>query len=74
MYGGDEIGALVLDTGTHTLKAGYAGEGLLPCPHSLISLPQSSDPLCSQAYFSPPSLRRHAQGRLLVRQPRGTSQ
>ena len=27
MYGGDEIGALVLDVGSHTLKAGYAGEG-----------------------------------------------
>ena len=25
-YGGDEVGALVLDVGSHTIKGGYAGE------------------------------------------------
>ena len=25
-YGGDEVGALVLDIGSHSVRAGYAGE------------------------------------------------
>ena len=30
-YGGDEVGALVLDVGSHTIKAGYAGEEMPKC-------------------------------------------
>ena len=30
-YGGDEVGALVVDVGSHTLKAGYAGEEMPKC-------------------------------------------
>jgi len=26
MYGGDEVSALVMDVGTHSVKAGYAGQ------------------------------------------------
>ncbi|KAK4267978.1 hypothetical protein QN277_024688 [Acacia crassicarpa] len=26
MYGGDEVSAIVIDLGSHTCKAGYAGE------------------------------------------------
>ena len=26
MYGGDEVSAVVLDLGTHSVKAGYAGQ------------------------------------------------
>ena len=26
MYGGDEVSAIVMDVGTHSVKAGYAGQ------------------------------------------------
>ena len=28
VYGGDEVGALVFDYGSHTIRAGFAGEDL----------------------------------------------
>ena len=30
-YGGDEVGALVLDIGSHSVRAGYAGEEQPKC-------------------------------------------
>ncbi|GAA6006749.1 hypothetical protein JCM10207_009082 [Rhodosporidiobolus poonsookiae] len=44
-YGGDEVGAVVLDIGSATVRAGYAGEDAPKCvfPTPFVSIP-SSDP------------------------------
>ncbi|GEM09731.1 actin-related protein Arp4p [Rhodotorula toruloides] len=44
-YGGDEVGALVLDIGSSTVRAGYAGEDAPKClfPTAFATIP-SSDP------------------------------
>jgi hypothetical protein len=34
LYGGDEVNAIVIDIGTNTLKAGYAGSIILRCNFS----------------------------------------
>ncbi|EIM88243.1 brg1-associated factor b [Stereum hirsutum FP-91666 SS1] len=47
-YGGDEVSALVLDIGTSTLRAGYAGDdapkAIIPTSYGYITQPASSNP------------------------------
>ncbi|GAA5823353.1 hypothetical protein JCM5353_008244 [Sporobolomyces roseus] len=49
-YGGDEVGALVLDTGSGSVRAGYAGED---CPKTVFPTSYSSVP--SSDPSQPPS-------------------
>ncbi len=55
-YGGDEISALVLDSGSHSTRAGYAGEDTpkahLPTSISYLPAPVPSSPLLPQSSAS----------------------
>lgn len=49
LYGGDEVGAIVFDVGSHTTKAGFAGEDtpkVIACVHLLFILHHAH--LCSE--------------------------
>ena len=38
MYGGDEVSAIVMDVGTHSVKAGYAGQDTPSAVFSSVSV------------------------------------
>ena len=63
MYGGDEIGALVLDVGSHTLKLGYAGEDTPKAVFSSAAGYIDEPDMDSSSLSSPPPKRRCYVGR-----------
>lgn len=46
MYGGDEVSAIVMDVGTHSVKAGYAGQDTPSAVFSSVSVV-----LCVVSFF-----------------------
>tara|TARA_B110000459_G_scaffold102767_2_gene114273 strand:- start:2307 stop:2516 length:210 start_codon:yes stop_codon:yes gene_type:complete len=46
MYGGDEVSAIVMDVGTHSVKAGYAGQDTPSAVFSSVSVV-----LCIVSFF-----------------------
>ena len=54
MYGGDEVSAIVLDLGSHSVKAGYAGHDTPQCVFSssvgtTATLSDDDDDACATA-------------------------
>lgn len=58
-YGGDEIGAIVLDAGSHSTRAGFAGEDTPKC---LIPTNYGTVPATSKKYYSDGSIHQPREG------------